>query len=155
MQGLTDKRTKGGRIRYARESNNLSQDELGAAISTIVGRRISKGNVSAWESGKIKDFAHDNLIAMEAITGFSMHWIIGGKGPERVEDRKGGAVSVIEKAAKLNVAGLEMSMRVAWQHVGGSDFTKAAKLAAKLYNVFHDAPELNEAGLLRIAQAID
>ena len=69
----------GSRILKARKSVRLSQEKLGKRIG------VSKGAISQWENGDVKNLKMENLFALEDATGFSARWIALEQGPERVD----------------------------------------------------------------------
>lgn len=73
----------GQRVRYARIESGLSQSELAKRVSHITKTRTSKSLVSRWELDKVANPQNVTMMAVSAVTGFSMRWLCEGKGPER------------------------------------------------------------------------
>lgn len=65
--------TVGGRIQAARLTKGLTQDQLAARIG------VSKGAVSQWEAGGIKNLTAMNLLRFCEVTEVSARWILIGK----------------------------------------------------------------------------
>ncbi|MCA9181374.1 MAG: helix-turn-helix domain-containing protein [Planctomycetales bacterium] len=148
--------TKGGRIRYAREEAKLSQSQLAATLAALVGRKIQKGSISQWETNNVVDFAHETLIALERVTGFSLYWIVTGKGPERVEkETKKGRALVETFVPHVDVDVLANCVEIA-QSLAGSQrtATDVARVIAKLYSLDRDVPSFTEANLRKVAQLL-
>ena len=61
--------TVGGRIHAARVAKGLTMDQLAGLIG------VSKGAVSQWESGKIKDLSADNLLKLSDALEVAARWI--------------------------------------------------------------------------------
>lgn len=61
------------RLRSARKSLNLTQEELGKTIG------LSRANITNLESGKVK-FAKLHAIALERVHKISSDWLLTGKG---------------------------------------------------------------------------
>lgn len=77
--------TFGERMRHARTSANLSQAQLAAGICTIANTSTSKALISQWEADKVRHPHSAAVLAVCAITGFSQHWLLNGRGPERAK----------------------------------------------------------------------
>jgi SOS-response transcriptional repressor LexA len=69
-------KTAAERIKHIREQLQLSQEAFGQQIG------VSKGAVSQWEGGDIKNLRPPNLFAIQRISGFSAEWIATGAGPK-------------------------------------------------------------------------
>lgn len=63
----------GGRIAYARITRGLTQDDLAKRVG------VTKGAVSQWESGKIKDLTADTLLKLADAVEASERWLLLGK----------------------------------------------------------------------------
>ena len=64
----------GTRIRQEREALGLTQSEVGAAAG------VTKGAVSAWESGNTKNLRVENLFAVADKLKVSARWLALGTG---------------------------------------------------------------------------
>ncbi|HSC46531.1 MAG TPA: XRE family transcriptional regulator [Gammaproteobacteria bacterium] len=69
-------KTAAERIKHIREQLQLSQEAFGQQIG------VSKGAVSQWEGGDIKNLRPPNLFAIQRISGFSAEWVATGAGPK-------------------------------------------------------------------------
>lgn len=70
----------GERIRMARAAAGLTQSEFARKVG------VSKGAVSQWENGDVKNLRLPNLFAIEDATGFSARWVALEEGPVQVAD---------------------------------------------------------------------
>jgi transcriptional regulator with XRE-family HTH domain len=134
-------RTQGERIRYARISANLTQQQLADAVSKITNGDISKATVSKWEGDATSNPTNANMLAIQAVTGFSMSWLVTGRGEMRVSTAP--HVGIQEKA-------LERALRAVFGESAGSK----AHAVATLYDLIIDAPGVSDAVLQRTAAAI-
>lgn len=146
--GIT-KRTQGERIRYARKDAGLSQTELARAIAHLTGRKISGALISQWENDITKNPELNGMLALEAITGFRLEWIVAGKPPE-----KHGAdyESGLDATPRVDARRLERALVATLKAVGHKpDPATVAACAAALYDVLTDTPELGDAAVTRMA----
>jgi transcriptional regulator with XRE-family HTH domain len=95
----------GERIAHARASAGLTQ----AALARAVG--VSKGAVSQWEKGAVKDLRMPNLFAIEDATGFNARWSALGEGRERPTAKQ--PVKVEEISNQLDRKSIIKLLRVA------------------------------------------
>ncbi|MCR6496203.1 helix-turn-helix domain-containing protein [Thermomonas sp. S9] len=65
-------KTQGERIRYARISSNLTQQQLAQAVGRITKSVIDKATVSKWEGDSTSNPTNANMLAIQAVTGFSV-----------------------------------------------------------------------------------
>lgn len=72
----------GGRIRQEREALGLTQTEVGAAAG------VTKGAVSAWESGNTKNLRLENLFAIADKLKVNGRWLAIGSGPKHPGDHE-------------------------------------------------------------------
>ena len=72
-------KTPAERIKHVREQMQLSQEAFGQQIG------VSKGAVSQWEGGDIKNLRPPNLFAIQRISSFSAEWIATGAGPKHLK----------------------------------------------------------------------
>lgn len=71
-------KTIGDRIKQARTANEkMTQAELAKLCG------VSRSAVTQWESGQSKTLKPENLLCVADKTGFSIRWLITGKGEER------------------------------------------------------------------------
>lgn len=139
--------TVGERIRHARIDADLSQEALAQRISAISARRVSKAAVSKWESGAISMPLPESVFAMQAITGFSAHWIVTGKGDPKasVAPAKPSITSPLDRDV------LQRAIAVA---MPGADAAVHARVIAGLYDVLLDTPDINDRSLAAFAAAL-
>lgn len=76
--------TTGERIKFIRESMDLSQDKFGALVS-IGAKTVKKGTVSTWEKD-VNTPGGIYLLGMEEKTKFSARWILTGSQPQMAAD---------------------------------------------------------------------
>lgn len=139
--------TIGRRIRYARISSGLSQPSLARAIAQITKTKCSTSLVSKWELDQIDNPNNATMLALQAVTGFSMPWLVSGKGPRRVElptPRELGSMKpeLLARALQASLPGL------------GIDYEHAAQVTAKLYGILTDTPDIPPELLARFALAL-
>lgn len=144
---LQKPRTQGERIRFARVACNLSQEQLGKAISAISKQKVSKSLVSKWERDGVSNPNNSNMLALQAATGFSVEWIVNGRGPQRAQ------IPSQRETEPLNPALLAKALAGAAPNVT-MDYTDVARVAASLYRVLSDTPELEPAILAAFAAEI-
>lgn len=70
------KETFGSRLRRARETAKLSQDQLAAACKNRGGEGVTRSAVSYWESDKEKP-SFDNLVAIAQKLNVSIDYLVG------------------------------------------------------------------------------
>lgn len=133
--------TQGERIRYARISSNLTQQQLATAVGKITKTAIDKATVSKWEGDSTSNPTNANMLAIQAVTGFSMSWLVNGRGEMRVAHAQ---------HSGLQVAVLGRAMRATFGEV--DDAIPAA--VATLYDLILDAPSVSDAVLKRTAAAL-
>lgn len=75
---------QGDRIRYARVTAGLSQDQLAAGLRAQTGSRMTKSLISHWERGAVKNPVGANMVVIAHLTGYAYEWLING-GPVPVE----------------------------------------------------------------------
>lgn len=138
-------RTLGDRIRHARIENGLSQAELARAVARITRNKISKSLVSAWETGKIQNPQNATLLAVQAVTGFRLDWLITGKGAERAAP---GDLPPFP-ASGIDVAKLEKAIAAAVPL--GADAAGTARASIALYQMLMESPDLKAPALARLA----
>lgn len=143
-------KTQGERIRFARLSAELSQAQLAQAIALHGGRKASKSLISQWESDAVKNPENANLFAIQAATGFHAEWISSGKGQKRAALRALGEVQGLNRehlrrAIDAAVAALNLNPKIV---------LPLADAMGRLYDTLIDAPELDDATLKIIAQAL-
>lgn len=134
-------RTQGERIRYARISANLTQQQLADAVSKITKGEISKATVSKWEGDSTANPTNANMLAIQAVTGFSMPWLVTGRGEMRVSTTP---------HAGLKIEALARALRAAL----GEEASRSVAAVATLYDLILDAPGVSDAVLQRTAAAI-
>jgi transcriptional regulator with XRE-family HTH domain len=76
-QASADTMNLGQRIAHALHTSGLKPAELARRAG------VSRAAVSKWQSGDTKNIRHENLIAIADATGFTLRWLISGRGPER------------------------------------------------------------------------
>jgi transcriptional regulator with XRE-family HTH domain len=77
-KGRPDLNTIGGRLRFAREQRDLTQQDVAEACG------VSGQAVSAWERGDTKQLRPENLFAVAELTRFWPRWLAIKDGPERM-----------------------------------------------------------------------
>jgi transcriptional regulator with XRE-family HTH domain len=142
---MATQRTFGERIRYARTQSGLSQSELARGIARITKNKITKSLVSAWETEKIKNPQNTTLLAIQAVTGFRMEWLVTGKGNERVSLDS----PLPQGSADLDLAKLERAIATAV--TTGGESGAVARVAAGLYQMLVESPDLKAPALSRLA----
>lgn len=133
--------TQGERIRYARISSNLTQKQLAQAVGKITKTAIDKGTVSKWEGDSTSNPTNANMLAIQAVTGFAMTWLVTGRGEMRATQTA---------HTGLQVAVLGRAMRATFGEV--DDAMPGA--VATLYDLILDAPSVSDAVLKRTASAL-
>lgn len=136
--------TPGSRIRYARISAGLSQDQLAIGIGKACKSNVTKGLISKWESGAVANPTNTHLFAIQALTGFSAQWIATGREPRTASavTRKTGIDAEILRAAIVAIP-------IPWH-----DQRALATLLATLYDLKHDEPSVSHSVLERTAAAL-
>lgn len=76
------------RVKFARLSSGLTQQELADLVSEMTSKKVPKGTISAWESGRVGTPHAAALIAVQSATGFRADWLLNGVLPEKVERAK-------------------------------------------------------------------
>lgn len=133
--------TQGERIRYARISSNLTQKQLAQAVGKITKTAIDKGTVSKWEGDSTSNPTNANMLAIQAVTGFAMTWLVTGRGEMR-------ATQAAHTGLQVDVLG--RAMRATFD-----EFDDAMPGAvATLYDLILDAPSVSDAVLKRTASAL-
>lgn len=132
-------RTQGGRIRAARLSVPYSQAQLAAQINHKTKSRVNKSLVSQWERDDVANPQNDNMLAIAAITGHSLKWLISGRG-----DRKATApVAPNVSATVLDMSRLQKALDAVFQRVDPG----ATKAVATVYEMLGEDPDLSPAVL--------
>ena len=70
--------TVGEKIKYLRESMNLTQTELGDKLG------VKKNAVSKWECGRVEDIPTSKIKAMAALFSVQASYLIEDDAPEKV-----------------------------------------------------------------------
>lgn len=140
-------RTKGQRIRYARIACNLSQPQLAKAVGQISKTPVSKSLVSQWERDQVKNPTNDNMLAVQAVTGFALEWLVNGRGPQRVSLSKAAA-----SIGTLDHARLGRALEAAMPDL--EDPKGVASVVASLYELLADAPDVSGTVLARFASTL-
>lgn len=137
-------RTQGERIRYARLNCGLTQQQLADAVSAISNMRVSKSLVSKWELDGVNNPNNANMLALQAVTGFDVTWLVTGRGAQRVSmpDRKHSNPLDPDRLAKA-LAAAAPGLRI--------DYATTARVASELYEILTDTPEVAPAVLERFA----
>lgn len=133
--------TQGERIRYARISSNMTQQGLAAAVSKVTHGLVDKGTVSKWEGDSTANPTNANILAIQAVTGFSVQWLVHGRGEMRVSSVAQGAI---------DAAVLTRAMRAVRPDAQEHEIAAVATL----YDLVIDAPGLSETALQRTATAL-
>lgn len=133
--------TQGERIRYARISSNLTQQQLAQAVGKITKSVVDKATVSKWEGDSTSNPTNANMLAIQAVTGFAMPWLVNGHGEMRTSTAA---------HSGLQVEVLARAMRAAIGDVPAG----APAAVATLYDLILDAPGVSEAVLQRTAAAL-
>jgi len=140
-------RTQGERIRYARISCGLSQQQLADGVSKISKMRASKSLVSKWELDGVNNPNNANMLAIQAVTGFAVEWLVNGRGAMRV------AIPTTKETAPLNVAYLAKALEAACPD-RPMEYQATARVVVPLYEILCDTPEIAMPVLLRFAEAL-
>lgn len=146
---VTEPRTFGERIRYARLSTDLSQEQFANRINAIVGGSSSKSLISMWERDLIKNPQNANLLAVQAVTGMSMQWLATGKGQRRINMPVKNAT---QSTVALDVQALTRALATADPKL--EDPARTARIVAGLYDVLCDTPDLPQSLLDRFASGL-
>lgn len=139
-------RTQGDRLRYARRMSGLSLDQMATAIRHITKSKVSKSLISQWERGAVNNPQNENILAVQAITGFSVEWLVRGRGPQKValSDAQSTATSTIDAprlARAMQAASPDLPERL-------------ARTVADLYDLIGDTPDISDAILARFAATL-
>lgn len=133
--------SQGERVRYARISANMTQQQLATAVGKITKAPIDKATVSKWEGDSTSNPTNANMLAIQAVTGFSLAWLVTGRGEMRISNAP---------HAGLQTGVLTRAMQAAMESV--PDDLPAA--VATLYDLILDAPGVSDAVLKRTAAAL-
>lgn len=133
----TTPRTLGERIRYARLSIDVSQEQFAKRISENGGGKISKSLVSMWERDDVKNPQNANLIAVQAVTGFRFEWLTTGAEPKRIQIPARASTPSI---TPINVELLARALATAYPTLADSD--SQARIVSGLYELLRDSPDL-------------
>lgn len=139
--------TIGRRIRFARISSGLSQPSLARAIAQITKTKCSTSLVSKWELDQIGNPNNATMLALQAVTGFALTWLVSGKGPRRVE------LPTPRELEALRPELLARALEAAMPKLG-LDYGHAAQVASKLYGILTDTPDIPPELLARFAMAL-
>ena len=145
--------TFGQRVKHARISLGLSQSELAKAIGRISKTKITKSLISQWEVGKVNNPQNPALTALRDATGYSIDWLVHGKGPERDPlPRMKVAEAQATYAPGMDRASLRRSIQIALGEHTEPDLVVAA--AIEVFETLCDEPEANipDSVLKRIAK---
>ncbi len=69
--------TMGDRIRFLRQSRNLTQEQMGKIVD------VSGASISQWESGTITGIRPDNFLRFCAYFAVDPYWVVFGPETER------------------------------------------------------------------------
>lgn len=147
--------TSGARIRHARLSVDMTQEEFAKRISQVSSCKITKAAVSKWETNNTGAPQPENAFAIQAITGFSAYWLVTGRGEERVpqpSERDNRAPENLE--ASLDHGLLQRALTIAVTVTGADAAARTASVTTGLYDVLLKSPELNDAVLASIATVL-
>lgn len=133
--------TQGERIRYARISANLTQQQLADAVSKLTKGAVDKGTVSKWEGDTTSNPTNANILAIQAVTGFSVTWLVHGRGEMRVSAMR---------SESLNLDVLTRAIRVVAPNLAAS----VVVAIGAVYDLILDAPDVSDSVLARTAAAI-
>lgn len=135
----TNPRTQGGRIRAARLSVPYSQAQFAAQINHATKSRVSKSLVSQWERDDVANPQNETMLAIAAITGHSLKWLISGRG-----DRKAAPLSaVLEVPTVLDIARLQKALSAVFPNTQAGQ----VKAVATVYEMLGEDPDLPPAVL--------
>lgn len=142
--------TLGERIRFARLSLDISQAQFADRIKRSGGGgNISKSLVSQWERGGVKNPNNANLLAVQAVTGFAIEWLINGKGPQRVT-----IPSTRREATAASLDRALLARAIAATSPPGTDADQQARVIAGLYDLLGDTPDVSPKLLARLAKTL-
>lgn len=138
--------TFGDRVRFARTSAGLSQSELASRISDVTKTRTTKGLISQWEANKVSNPQNSALLALSAVTGFALHWIVTGDGPQRAE------LPALRIAARNSETRAKMRRAIVIAAREQSEPEAIADAAVEVFETLQDEPNAPEGALRRIAR---
>lgn len=139
-------KTQGERIRYARVACGLSQGQLAKAVSLITKNSVTKSQVSQWERDSIKNPTNANMLGIQAATGFSMRWLVSGRGDPKATMEPVTAVGTIDRDR------LQRAITGVLPTLPGIE-EKAQRIAA-WYEVLGDAKDLSDPVINRIVDTM-
>jgi len=141
----------GQRVKHARITNKLTQKELANGIANITGSKTKKGLISQWERGVVENPQNSTMMALQAVTGFALEWLVSGTGPERVSPT---SLLVAEPKAvygqNISRAMLRRSIIIAASEQTSPE--AIADAAIEIVETLADEPGIPDAVLKRIAR---
>lgn len=135
-----DPQSQGERIRYARHTANLTQEQFARALSRVSKVRVNKGTVSKWESDATANPTNASMLAIELVTKVSARWLVHGKGE---------MFAALAHSTSIDMEALQRAIRIA---IPDAD-PRAAISVATVYDLIVDAPDLSDAVLRKTSDA--
>lgn len=133
--------TQGERIRYARISSNLTQQQFADGISKLTRGKIDKGTVSKWEADSTANPGNATMLAIQAVTGFALGWLVNGKGDPKAKTAAG---------LGIQAPVLSRALTVVFPNVPPASIVAVATL----YELILDAPDVSDQALRSVADAL-
>lgn len=139
-------KTQGERIRYARQQAGLSLAQVASGIRLLTGSKASKSLIGQWERGGVNNPNNANMLALAQVTGFSVEWIVRGRGPER------GVPASAKAAAAAAIDKQRLARAIA---ATGQALPDAfVRTVADLYDMLGDTPDIRDDVLARFAATL-
>ena len=151
MNGMELLSSFGQRVKHARIANNLTQQELANAIAHITGSKTKKGLISQWERGAVGNPQNITMLALQAVTGFSLIWLVSGTGQERVSPA---ALLVNTPQAHYgsNVSRDTLRRSIIIAATEQNEPQAIANAAIEIVETLADEPDISDSILRRIAR---
>lgn len=109
-------------------------------IARITRMPVDKGTVSKWENDSTANPTNANLLALQAITGYSAAWLVRGDGEKL-------ARNAVDRSIDEAVLGRSILL------VFPKATPNVIKAIATLYDLIHEAPDVPTSVLQRTAEA--
>lgn len=138
-------KTLGARIKLARVSCDMTQENFANAIALLTKTRCNKSLVSKWEAESAVPVV-STLAAISSVTGYSLEWLSTGTGPERARPKK------LRIEERTDASRAIMRRAVAIAHKEQRDPLRVADAIIEIFEMLADDPNIPDAALRRIAQ---
>jgi phage repressor protein C with HTH and peptisase S24 domain len=120
----------------------LTQERFANALAKqSKNKALDKAVVSKWESDVTTNPNNASMLAIQAVTGFSLQWLIHGTGEMRV---------ATEATPDLHQESLERAILAVFPNAQ----TEEVRAVSALYSLVVDAPDVSDVSLARTAAAI-